>query len=104
MKWLWLILLGEAASAADVGLRWNPVAEAVGYRVHVGGRSRAYVRVMITTTTTARLKLGPGRHFLAVTAFDANGLESEFSEELTYRVDRSYVVREITAGSITVVP
>lgn len=59
---------------------------ASGYRAYVGPSSRAYDRsVDVATNLSWRLDCAPGTtNFFAVTAYGADGLESEFSDEVSY--------------------
>lgn len=77
------------ASASTASLLWDPNTETnlAGYRVYIGVASRAYntnidvgnaTNWPITNVATGVL------HFFAVTAYDTEGLESDFSEEVSY--------------------
>jgi hypothetical protein len=70
-------------------LLWNANAETNigGYRVHYGYESRSYVtNVDVGNFTEWRLRgLSNGvTHHFAVTAYDTDGLESDFSDEVNY--------------------
>jgi hypothetical protein len=96
MKNLVLIfLLGCAVletCGAVVVLEWNANAETnvAGYRVYSGAASRSYAKVVdVGNATNHTNDYAAGEHFLAVTAYDTDGLESDFSEELAlFIVDR----------------
>ena len=91
MKWvwtgLWLVWAG-AAGAQSVTLAWDasPSASIAGYRVYYGTNSRAYGFVTNAgLVLTQRVTLPcPGRWFFAATAYDGNGLESVFSDEVQW--------------------
>ena len=65
-----------------IGLCWNPSPEVVaGYKVYVDN----IYRESVTTTTATVGSLEPGRVYgFTVTAFTAEGLESDPSNELRY--------------------
>jgi hypothetical protein len=74
--------------AQPVTLAWNasPSPEVTGYRVYYGTNSRSYSVVtnagLVLTQTVVLPHLG--RWFFAATAHDAQGLESEFSNEVEW--------------------
>jgi len=75
-------------------LGWNPspAPGVVGYRVYEGEMSQNYSQVLdVGNATTARVSgLMTGvTYYFAVTAYDANGLESPFSGEISYEVTSS---------------
>jgi len=72
----------------NLTLAWdsNP-DDGVGYRVYYGTASRSYTFTNDVGSSTAVTLQGLQRgvtYFLAVTAYDASGVESDFSEELSY--------------------
>lgn len=77
------------ARAASVTLAWNPSPSGgvQGYHVYFGSISGFYTGMMdvggATTMTIPSLAAGQVYYF-AITAYDAGGLESEFSNELSY--------------------
>lgn len=75
------------ALAADVTLAWDPSASTnvAGYKVYYGNSSRTYgapITVGKQTTYTVT-GLGSGTWYFAVTAFAADGSESDFSNEVS---------------------
>jgi hypothetical protein len=72
----------------SVTLAWDPSTEpsVVGYRLYVGGASETYTNMIdvgnATTATTPGLTIGI-TYFFAVTAYNASGLESPFSGEIS---------------------
>lgn len=83
-----LALLLSVLSAWAVTLEWDANTETnlVGYRVYVGKLSRQYICVATNlgkTNTTCVLTNLTGTNFFAVTAFDTDNLESEFSDEVS---------------------
>ncbi len=91
MKWLWTILMlaSAAASGAErVTLAWDPSPSAAvaGYRVYWGTNTRAYQFVTNAGPVLTQAVVLPhrGRWFFAATAYDTNGLESDFSGEVSW--------------------
>jgi fibronectin type 3 domain-containing protein len=73
------------ATITYVTLAWNPNPEQniLGYNVYYGLVSGSYFRLVTVTETTATIGVkGNKTRYFAVTAFDANGLESDLSEEV----------------------
>lgn len=86
-----LALVPPAAfGAASVTVAWDPALDEgiAGYRVHAGTASREYRRVFSVTEGTAvtisNLVRGVTNYF-AITAFDAFGQESGFSDEISFK-------------------
>ena len=77
--------------AVDVRLAWNPNPESyvAGYKLHIGTVSRQYTdTVDIGTSTSYTVTgLGKGVHYFAVTAYDAKGDESGYSNEVYVAID-----------------
>jgi Fibronectin type III domain len=88
-----LLLVAFAAGAKgaeSVTLAWdsNPEPDIAGYRLYSGKTSHSYRQYVDTSTTQATVSnLVEGTtYFFAVTAFDTAGLESAFSNEISYSV------------------
>jgi hypothetical protein len=83
-----LLALAGGMNAQDVTLAWDasPSASIAGYRIYYGTNSRAYGFVTNAgLVLTQRVALPcPGRWFFAATAYDGNGLESVFSDEVQW--------------------
>ena len=81
---------GSAHAQARVTLLWdkNPETNVVEYRPYLGRASRDYTDVFTTTNTSYSFTgLADGvTYYAAVTARDADGLESGFSSEVIFRV------------------
>jgi len=79
------------ASAASVTLAWDasPSPEVTGYKIYFGPSSRNYTNVInvgnVLVATVTNLSTG-GTYFFAATAYDGGGLESDFSNEVSYTV------------------
>lgn len=70
---------------SDVILAWdpNPEPDLAGYKLHYGGTSGDYNRVVnVGNVTTYTLEVPNGGYFMAVTAYNAAGLESLPSNEI----------------------
>jgi hypothetical protein len=89
-----LIIAALTASAkpqTNVTLAWDPSpgSDIAGYRLYVGCACRTYTNVIdqgnVTSATVFNLVNG-ATYFLAVTAYDTDGLESGFSDEICYTV------------------
>ncbi len=84
-----LFLSAAVALAFGATLEWdpNPEANVAGYRVYIGSHTREYNTVIDVGLATQKLleSLEPERsYYFAVTAYDSDGLESDFSDEVTY--------------------
>ena len=96
-------------------LAWDPDAGGAiaGYRLYDGVVSRTYTNVIdtgtVTTQTVSNLTAGV-TYFFAVTAYDTNGLESDYSSEVSYTVPLptnnppTIVLTSPTNGSVYVAP
>lgn len=94
---LWCLLIGTLAipsvMAGDVTLQWdpNPETDVVGYKVYYGASSRTYSSPIPLGLQTAYTVTGlaAGTYYFAVTAYNADGLESAFSNEVSTTVTGS---------------
>jgi hypothetical protein len=85
-----LVIAASLASRSVAAvLEWNPTGEpqVAGYKAYIGQRSRNYIRVLDTKlqtwVTLTGLDAGT-TYYLAATAYDVDGLESDFSAEVPY--------------------
>ena len=93
----------------SVELAWNPSrgSTIAGYRLYYGGASQTYTNTVdagnATSVTVSNLTAG-STYFFAVTAYDLIGLESEFSQEISYTVPASarLEVRPLAGGQMLV--
>lgn len=91
MKWLWTMLMlacAGASGAERLTLAWDPSpsVDVVGYRLYYGTNTRSYQFVTnggLALTQSVRLP-HRGRWFFAATAYSTNGLESDFSSEVSW--------------------
>lgn len=91
MRWLLTALVMAWAVTANgqrVALAWDasPCACAVGYRLYYGTNARSYQFVTnsgMSLTQSVVLPHG-GRWFFAATVISTNGLESDFSNEVSW--------------------
>lgn len=79
----------ETLPGYSVTLAWDasPSPEVTGYRIHLGVASGIYTSsgmVGKVTTKTVSGLAGGVTYFLAISAYDASGLESTFSNEISY--------------------
>jgi hypothetical protein len=89
--------LGDNGTNGSVTLEWDPSTdpEVIGYNLYYGGASQTYtnmVPVGDATTTTISGLLSGVQYFFAATAIDSVGLESDFSNEISYQVPGALVV------------
>ena len=95
---------GQALSVTlpgySVALAWNgsPSPEVTGYRIYLGTASGVYSSSVavgnVTTLTIPGLASGV-TYFLAITAHDANGQESDFSNEIIYTTPTGFPIVQI---------
>jgi hypothetical protein len=84
------ISMGSSVSAFDISLAWSPGDEtALGYKLYYGSSSQNYAQSVDvgnnSSHTVENLKQGQTYYF-AVTAYDAEGNESTYSNEINYQV------------------
>jgi hypothetical protein len=97
-----LVISSLIAFSDDVNLRWKPNIEVdvVGYRMHYGVNSRSYTNVQNVGSVTNFTVTGLQRnttYYFAVTCFNASGLESVYSNEVTYTPKESvYTFKNFT--------
>ena len=91
MKWLLTGLVmawAVVVSAQRLTLAWDasPCACAAGYRLYYGTNTRSYQFVTNAGLVLTQSVVLPwrGRWFLAATAYSTNGLESDFSSEVSW--------------------
>lgn len=80
-----------AAIGASVKLEWTPTPDAsvAGYNIYYGGASRAYTNQINAANNTNGSVYGlvcGETYYFAVTAYDASGVESDYSGEAVYIV------------------
>lgn len=78
----------DAEGAASVTIKWarNDEPDIVGYRLYYGTASRTYDGYVESSTTVATVSflIEGTTYYFAATAYDSAGLESAFSDELSY--------------------
>lgn len=82
--------------SAVVVVEWDANSETnlAGYKVYRGEAARSYnTHVDVGNDTRWTNEFSIGDHFLAVTAYDTDGFESEFSEELVLHIVAPPVLR-----------
>ena len=86
-----LIFVATSVMAADVTLQWDPNSEPdlAGYKIYYGTASRTYgepIDVGNVTTYTAK-DLEPGtKYYFAATAYNEDGYESDYSNEVMWGI------------------
>ena len=84
------LLVASSGSASEIPLTWDPSADVVaGYKVYYGTNSRSLkysVDVGDETETVLDLTLPRKKHYFAVTAYDDEGNESDFSNRITWPI------------------
>ena len=90
MRKLFLLLFcSYTIQAATVRLGWdrNPESDVVEYKVYIGNATRNYIRIISAGNNTEQLVPDLSRgvtYFFAVTAVNSSGLESDYSNEVSY--------------------
>jgi len=82
-------LVQNPALSANVSLAWNASSGVTGYKVYYGGASRAYTNSVNAGSSTTAVVSGliAGRtYYFGATAVGTNGIESDFSNEISYTV------------------
>lgn len=86
LLFLFLLFSVFSVRANRVTLAWDPSDDATGYRLYWGTASRNYtqnVDVGNVTSYTVPLLVNTITYYFAVTAYDADGLESNYSDEVS---------------------
>ena len=105
--WIFLALLPFQVSGLTLTWDANPDTNTMGYIVYYGGQSLTYTNAI--DVGMVRTAVIPGlatniQYFFAVTAYNARGLESDFSAELVYTVTNApaqvWLVQSWTATNI----
>ena len=92
MAALVLVALNPSAQGqTSVTLAWDPSpgSDIAGYRLYEGGASRTYTNVLdlrMWTNGTFSALISGATYFFAATAYSTNGLESDYSLEVSYTV------------------
>ena len=86
-----VVLACLTVQAADVSLAWDPSVSAniAGYKVYLGKAPRVYdqsIPISNQTTYTVSSLRGPATFYFAVTAYDTDGNESDFSNEVSAQI------------------
>jgi Malectin domain/Fibronectin type III domain len=102
---LLFFVLSSMAAAASVTVAWDAVSspEVAGYKVYYGNASQTYSSsVNVGNTTTAALSgLDQSEvYYLAVTAYDVDGNESDFSNEVMYDPTQVGIAFAVNAGGL----
>lgn len=99
-------LLTAAPPLKNVSLAWDPVEGAAGYRIYYGASHRRYPHCLATGQSTQatlpNLRAG-AMYYFAVTAYNAEGVESAYSTEIRYRVPFPIELRLTLTGATNLV-
>lgn len=100
---LLLLLCGAAqAIAADVSLAWDASISPniAGYKVYVGNSSRTYGSPISIGNQTSYTVTGlsSGTYYFTVTAFDVDGNESDYSNEVSQAIGGSDTTPPVISG------
>jgi hypothetical protein len=103
---LLLAALAASAQGQSVTLAWDasPGPGIAGYRLYVGGSSGAYSKVIEVGNVTSNRVSGlvnAATYFFAVTAYDTNNVESDFSDEICFTVPSWSVTFAADSGTIS---
>ena len=88
---LFLLILAPSAYSDEVTLSWDPSSgpEVAGYKTHYGTSSRNYDACVdvgnCLSCTISGLQEG-ATYYIAVTAYDIQNIESDYSDEVVYTV------------------
>jgi hypothetical protein len=105
-----LILFCTSVIAGEVGLVWEapvPTTESpaipVGYRIHYGTASHAYTKVDAVPLQTEWIVSGltKGTWYFAATAIDADGNESDYSNEVSQVIAGNLLSVTLSLGIVT---
>jgi len=107
LEFCWLLAAGAvlsvttALASPQVTLAWDPsVSSSVaGYRLYYGVSSRVYTNVIDVGSAnfaTVSNLVDSTTYFFAVTAYDVAGLESDFSDEISYTVPSPVSVLQVS--------
>lgn len=104
----WLVEVCPAIAGQSVTLAWNANTETnlAGYRLYYGTATRSYsgivpVSAPQTRATVTNLQAG-GTYYFAVTAYTRDGLESDYSDEVSYRVPSGEILLPSLTESVVV--
>jgi hypothetical protein len=87
---LWIAVLPSSGFPAQIKLAWDesPNPKVAGYRIYYSRVSGRYDRknmVDVGRATTHVMQLDPGEWYFVVTAYDSQGNESNYSEQISWR-------------------
>lgn len=94
---------GSHAGTVDVTLAWDTSSGAVGYKLYYGTVSKTYTTMVdVKNVLTYKLtKLTCNPCYFAATAYDTQGLESDYSDEVSYARLRAPANFKTTAILVT---
>lgn len=102
LLFLFLILVPIFLHAEDVSLAWDAsiTPTVTGYKVYIGPSTRTYNSPIIigNQTTYTVTGLTNGTYFFTVSAFDDNGNESDYSNEVSQIIGSADVTPPVLSG------
>jgi hypothetical protein len=103
---VFLAFIATPVPAGDITLAWDPVIEPVlaGYKLHYGQMSRSYdIVIDVGLKTTYQVtNLPAGIYYFAATAYDTEGVESGFSNEVSATLTSpNPIIDAVTVSSLT---
>jgi len=84
-----LLTLAQVGSAAEITLAWDSNAESdvAGYKVYYGTASGKYTHsVNVGNVTQTTVNVSKKKYYIALTAYDTYGNESDFSNEVSWPI------------------
>lgn len=104
-----LFLTAHTGYPSQVIMEWDPNSEATlaGYKAYYGTQSRNYTvsRDVGNQTSYVITGLTAGtKYFFAVTAYDVDGYESDYSEEVVCTIPNSPITTTISGTATTTIP
>src|ERR1043166_3766822 len=96
----------SSAQAASVHLGWDALADpsVIAYRIHFGGASGHYTnRILVATGSSAVASnlIEGGTYYFVVTSLNNSGIESLYSDEISWHVPLPVTVYRNGSGTVT---
>ena len=92
LMFFWLMAVSCLASSVTLAWDPSPGSDIAGYNIYYGPHTQVYTNTTpvgnVTNATIGGLLLG-ATYFFAATAVNTSGLESDFSNEVSYTVPSS---------------
>lgn len=88
IKYFLFIFIPALTLGENVDLAWDPSPDAIGYKLHIGYESKKFTHHFDAGNSVRYLVSGliPGiSYFFTVTAYDKDDVESDFSNEVSFK-------------------